>query len=57
MADEPATTATNFPAMGYADAPRAVRWLQDVFGFAAKAVHQGEDGTSPMPSSGTATAS
>jgi uncharacterized glyoxalase superfamily protein PhnB len=46
MADEPTTTATVFPAMGYADAPRAVRWLQDAFGFEAKAVHEGEDGTS-----------
>jgi uncharacterized glyoxalase superfamily protein PhnB len=44
MAEKPTTTATLFPAFSYADAPRAVRWLQDAFGFEEKAVYAGDDG-------------
>jgi uncharacterized glyoxalase superfamily protein PhnB len=41
--DEP-VTATLFPALTYQDAPRAVRWLQDAFGFEEKAVYPTDDG-------------
>ena len=44
MPERPATTATIFPAFRYADAPRAVTWLADAFGFEAKAVHAMDDG-------------
>lgn len=44
MASDRPVTATLFPALTYADAPRAVRWLQDAFGFQEKAVHPTEDG-------------
>lgn len=44
MADELRTTATIFPAMGYRDAPRAVRFLQEAFGFTEKAVYPTDDG-------------
>ncbi|MEZ5906755.1 MAG: VOC family protein [Geminicoccaceae bacterium] len=37
-------TATLFPAATYGDAPHAVRWLQDAFGFAEKAVYPTDDG-------------
>lgn len=44
MADEPRTTATIFPAMGYADAPAALRFLKEAFGFTEKAVYPTADG-------------
>lgn len=44
MSEKATVTASLFPATTYADAPHAVRWLQDAFGFAEKAVHPTEDG-------------
>jgi hypothetical protein len=38
MASTRTVTATLFPALSYKDAPHAVRWLQDAFGFEEKAV-------------------
>jgi len=34
-----------FPFLRYADAPAAVRWLCDAFGFEEKSVHAAPDGT------------
>ena len=45
MAGESRTTATVFPAARYRDAPQAVRWLQQAFGFDEKLVVPGEGGT------------
>ena len=39
------TRATVIPCMGYRDAPAAVEWLCDVFGFEKHAVYPGDDGT------------
>jgi uncharacterized glyoxalase superfamily protein PhnB len=44
MSEKATVTASLFPATTYADAPHAVRWLQDAFGFAEKAVYPTEDG-------------
>lgn len=44
MASDQPVTASLFPALSYADAPAAVRWLEDAFGFAAKAVYPTDDG-------------
>lgn len=44
MSEEPTVTATLFPTATYSNAPHAVRWLQDAFGFAEKAVYPTEDG-------------
>ena len=44
MASTRTVTATLFPALTYKDAPKAVRWLQDAFGFAEKAVYPADDG-------------
>ena len=45
MAATKTVTATLFPACSYQDAPRAVRRLQDAFGFEEKAVYTSDDGT------------
>lgn len=42
MSEKDKVTASLFPAMRYRDAPAAVRWLEDAFGFERQAVH--EDG-------------
>ncbi len=44
MSENSTVTATLFPAATYDDAPHAVRWLQEAFGFAEKAVHPTGDG-------------
>lgn len=44
MASTRTVTATLFPALTYKDASKAVRWLQDAFGFAEKAVYPTDDG-------------
>ena len=41
----PDTRSTVIPAMRYADAPAAIEWLEKVFGFERKAVHEGPNGT------------
>ena len=32
-----------YPCLGYRDAPAAIRWLGEAFGFEVRAVHPGED--------------
>jgi uncharacterized glyoxalase superfamily protein PhnB len=44
MAPTKTVTATLFPACSYQDAAKAVRWLQDAFGFEEQAVHATDDG-------------
>ncbi len=39
------TRATVIPCMGYRDAPAAIEWLCNVFGFEKHAVYPGEGGT------------
>jgi uncharacterized glyoxalase superfamily protein PhnB len=41
----PASRSTVIPAMRYRNAPAAVDWLCQVFGFERHAVHEGENGT------------
>jgi len=42
MADSPSTV---IPAQRYRNAPAAIDWLCQVFGFARHAVYEGENGT------------
>ena len=46
MSDQPASTrSTLMPAFRYADAPAAIDWLCNVFGFTRHAVYANPDGT------------
>ncbi len=40
------TRSTVIPCMSYRDAPAAIEWLCDTFGFEKQAVYPNEDGTS-----------
>lgn len=51
-----ATRSTVIPALRYRNAPAAIDWLCQVFGFERQLIVPNEDGTSLMPSSGLATA-
>lgn len=39
------TTQVLYPVLRYADAPAAIRWLQEAFGLAEQAVYPNPDGT------------
>ncbi len=45
MADETMTRSTVIPGMHYRDAPNAIKWLCNVFGFEEHAVYRGSGNT------------